>query len=100
MSSIGYAESLDGVHVEGRSTPLIRPEMPYEQGLGCEDPRVMYTRFASLADVRKPPPGAIAKAIENYDNDAVLPGDQAELVKSRIRRGPELGAPLPFSCPR
>ena len=50
--------------------------------------------------MRKPPPGAIAKAIENYDNHAVLPGDQAELVKSRIRRGPELGAPLPFSCPR
>ncbi|MDB5178288.1 MAG: glycosidase [Patescibacteria group bacterium] len=40
ISSIGYAESTDGIHFERRSEPLITPDQPYEQGLGCEDPRV------------------------------------------------------------
>lgn len=172
VSSIGYAESTDGVHFERRDTPLISPDMPYEKGLGCEDPRVvrmgdeyfiyytavegvppnikvrialattrdfqtvvkhgivgpagapskaasllpepvggqyvwfftwcsdtpgatvLHVRFDSLDDVRKPPPGAVAHAVENYDDHAVLlPGDRAELVKRRVRRGPELGAP-------
>jgi len=172
VSCIGYAESTDGIHFERRPTPLISPDMPYEQGLGCEDPRVvragdefyiyytavegvppnikvrialattrdfetvvkhgivgpagapskaatllpepvggqyvwyftwcsdtpgatvMHVRFDSLEDVRKPPRGVIANAIENYDDYAVLmPGDRAELVKRRVRRGPELGAP-------
>lgn len=172
VSSIGYAESKDGIHFERRPKPLISPDMPYEQGLGCEDPRVvqagddfyiyytavegvppdikvrialattrdfetvvkhgivgpagapskaatllpepvngqyiwyftwcsdtpgatvMHVRFDSLEDVRKPPRGLVANAVEHYDDHAVLmPGDRAELVKSRVRRGPELGAP-------
>jgi predicted GH43/DUF377 family glycosyl hydrolase len=172
VSSIGYAESADGIHFERRAEPLIMPDMPYEQGLGCEDPRVvqiddeyfiyytavegvppninvrialatttdfktvtkhgvvgpagapskaatllpepvngqyiwyftwcsdtpgatiLHARFDSLDQVRRPPAGFIAGVVENYDTSAVLvPGDRAELVKSRVRRGPELGAP-------
>lgn len=173
VSSIGYAESKDGVTFERRSEPLISPDQPYEQGLGCEDPRVvrigdeyfiyytavegpwgpdvkvrialattkdfktvtkhgvvgprgtaskaatllpepvdgkyvwyftwcsdtpgaaiLHARFDSLDDVRKPPPGFIAGVIEDYDRSAVLiSGDRANLRKSRVRRGPELGAP-------
>lgn len=40
VSCIGYAESRDGVRFHRRSRPLIVPDQPYEQGLGCEDPRV------------------------------------------------------------
>jgi predicted GH43/DUF377 family glycosyl hydrolase len=40
VSSIGYAESKDGVVFERRAEPLIAPDQPYEQGLGCEDPRI------------------------------------------------------------
>src|SRR5512139_706169 len=40
VSSIGYAESKDGVVFERRPEPLIVPDQPYEQGLGCEDPRI------------------------------------------------------------
>ncbi len=172
VSSIGYAESVDGVHFERRDTPLISPDQPYEQGLGCEDPRVvrigdeyyiyytavegtppdikvrialattkdfrtvtkhgivgpkgapskaatllpepvggqyiwyftwcsdtpgaaiLHARFDTLDQVRKPPPGFIAGVVEDYDTSAVLiPGDRAELAKSAVRRGPELGAP-------
>lgn len=39
VSSIGYAESCDGKRWEGRRQ-LIEPDQPYEEGGGCEDPRV------------------------------------------------------------
>lgn len=38
-SSIGYAQSRDGIHWKRNVKPLIRPEHPYEEW-GCEDPRV------------------------------------------------------------
>jgi predicted GH43/DUF377 family glycosyl hydrolase len=40
VSSIGYAESADGVHFIRRSEPLIVADQEYEIGLGCEDPRL------------------------------------------------------------
>lgn len=40
MSSIGYAESTDGVHFTRSPEPLIHPDQDYEKRLGCEDPRV------------------------------------------------------------
>jgi len=40
VSSIGYAESTDGIHFTRHPKPLIIPDQPYEMGLGCEDPRV------------------------------------------------------------
>ena len=38
-SSIGYAESGDGIHFKVRPIPFIKPEYQWEK-LGCEDPRV------------------------------------------------------------
>ena len=38
VSSIGYAESTDGIHFDQRRQ-LIKPEQPWEK-FGCEDPRV------------------------------------------------------------
>ncbi|MEY9889038.1 putative GH43/DUF377 family glycosyl hydrolase [Catenulispora sp. MAP5-51] len=174
VSSIGIADSTDGVTFVRRPEPLIAPDQPYEQGLGCEDPRVVFldgeyyiyytavegtppdikvrialattpdlraetvtkhgvvgpqgapskaatllpepiggtyiwfftwcsdtpgaailhAAFDDLAAVKNPPPGHIAAAVAAYDTSAVLiPGDRAELVKKRVRRGPELGAP-------
>ena len=172
VSSIGIADSADGVHFTRRPEPLIVADQPYEQGLGCEDPRVVFldgeyyiyytavegtppdirvrialatspdlreitkhgivgpkgapskaatlfpepvggkylwfftwcsdtpgaailhTTFDDLAAVKSPAPGHIASAVEDYDDSAVLiSGDRAELAKSRVRRGPELGAP-------
>lgn len=40
MSSIGYAESKDGIHFTRSSKPIISPDQEYEKRLGCEDPRV------------------------------------------------------------
>lgn len=40
VSSIGYAESTDGIHFTSSSEPLISPDQDYEKGLGCEDPRL------------------------------------------------------------
>jgi predicted GH43/DUF377 family glycosyl hydrolase len=40
MSSIGYAESTDGINFTRFPDPLIEPDQEYEKGLGCEDPRV------------------------------------------------------------
>src|SRR6266496_2482727 len=40
VSSIGYAESKDGIHFKRYPTPLIAPDQEYECSLGCEDPRV------------------------------------------------------------
>jgi predicted GH43/DUF377 family glycosyl hydrolase len=40
VSSIGYAESLDGIHFTVRPTALITPDEEYENNLGCEDPRI------------------------------------------------------------
>jgi beta-1,2-mannobiose phosphorylase / 1,2-beta-oligomannan phosphorylase len=40
MSSIGYAESADGIHFTRSKRPLISPTEEYEKRLGCEDPRV------------------------------------------------------------
>jgi len=40
MSSIGYAESTDGVHFTRFPEPIIKPDMEYEAILGCEDPRI------------------------------------------------------------
>jgi predicted GH43/DUF377 family glycosyl hydrolase len=39
-STLGYATSHDGIHFARRSRPVLRPEAPYEQGGGCEDPRL------------------------------------------------------------
>lgn len=40
MSSIGYAESTDGIHFTRFPKPIISPDQEYEKKLGCEDPRV------------------------------------------------------------
>lgn len=40
-SRIGYAESNDGRHFKMLPEPVLKPEMPYEQGGGVEDPRVL-----------------------------------------------------------
>ena len=40
VSSIGYAESKDGINFSRAKEPLIKPDQSYEDGLGCEDPRV------------------------------------------------------------
>jgi predicted GH43/DUF377 family glycosyl hydrolase len=40
MSSVGYAESTDGIHFTRFPKPLIVPDQEYEKKLGCEDPRV------------------------------------------------------------
>jgi predicted GH43/DUF377 family glycosyl hydrolase len=40
ISSIGYAESKDGINFKRFDKPLISPDQAYEQGLGCEDARV------------------------------------------------------------
>ncbi len=40
MSSIGYAESKDGIHFKAFSKPLISPDKEFEMKLGCEDPRI------------------------------------------------------------
>lgn len=40
MSSIGYAESSDGIHFTRFDKPLISPDQEYENRLGCEDARV------------------------------------------------------------
>ena len=40
MSSIGYAESIDGIHFTRFEKPLISPDQDFENRLGCEDPRV------------------------------------------------------------
>jgi predicted GH43/DUF377 family glycosyl hydrolase len=40
VSSIGYAESRDGIHFKRSSKPIIIPDQEYEMGLGCEDPRI------------------------------------------------------------
>lgn len=59
VSSIGYAESTDGVHFARRTQPLIAPSLDAEEGLGCEDPRITkvdgeyliyYTAVRSTAD--------------------------------------------------
>lgn len=42
-SSIGYAESADGINFDRRPEPLVRADQPWEIDLGCEDPRV--TKF-------------------------------------------------------
>jgi predicted GH43/DUF377 family glycosyl hydrolase len=39
VSSIGYAESTDGIHFERRDNPFISPGEPYDM-FGCEDPRM------------------------------------------------------------
>jgi beta-1,2-mannobiose phosphorylase / 1,2-beta-oligomannan phosphorylase len=40
VSSIGYAESTDGIHFTRFSKPLISPDQEYEFNGGCEDARV------------------------------------------------------------
>src|ERR1700730_9021742 len=40
ISSIGYAESLDGIHFVRHPKPLLVPNQEYENKLGCEDPRI------------------------------------------------------------
>ncbi|NUR58240.1 MAG: hypothetical protein HOV87_06030 [Catenulispora sp.] len=55
---------------------------------------ILHAFYDDLEAVRKPPPGHVAAAIEDYDRSAILiPGDRVELAKVRVRRGPELGAP-------
>lgn len=41
VSSIGYAESNDGVHFTVRPEPVLSPQAGYEIGGGVEDPRVI-----------------------------------------------------------
>ena len=40
MSSIGYAESTDGIHFTRFVEPIIVADKDYEKRFGCEDPRV------------------------------------------------------------
>lgn len=40
LSSVGYAESIDGIHFKRSQKPLIIPDQEYESILGCEDARV------------------------------------------------------------
>lgn len=40
-SSLGYAESSDGVHFNRRPQPVLSPEADYEKGGGVEDPRLV-----------------------------------------------------------
>src|SRR5471032_1191019 len=40
MSSSGLAWSSDGIAWERQPEPLIKPDQPYENSLGCEDPRI------------------------------------------------------------
>lgn len=40
ISSIGYAESTDGIYFKRFPEPMIIPDQEYEMGKGCEDPRV------------------------------------------------------------
>ncbi len=40
-SSLGYAESQDGIHFHRRREPVLVPEAPYEKGGGVEDPRLV-----------------------------------------------------------
>lgn len=40
-SSIGYAESRDGLHFTVEREPVFSPNAPYEKGGGVEDPRVV-----------------------------------------------------------
>jgi predicted GH43/DUF377 family glycosyl hydrolase len=40
-SSIGYAESEDGIHFTRRSQPVLSPEAAYEKDGGVEDPRLV-----------------------------------------------------------
>ncbi len=40
-SSLGYAESEDGIHFTRRNEPVLSPESEYEQGGGVEDPRLV-----------------------------------------------------------
>jgi predicted GH43/DUF377 family glycosyl hydrolase len=41
ISRIGYADSADGLHFKVRPQPVLQPEVPYEQGGGVEDPRLV-----------------------------------------------------------
>jgi predicted GH43/DUF377 family glycosyl hydrolase len=40
-SSLGYAESKDGIHFSRRDQPVLRPTEDYEEGGGVEDPRLV-----------------------------------------------------------
>jgi len=40
-SRLGYATSLDGIHFNRRTKPLLEPATDYEQGGGLEDPRLV-----------------------------------------------------------
>lgn len=40
MSSVGYAESVDGINFQRFPDPLLTFDQQYEAGMGCEDPRV------------------------------------------------------------
>ena len=42
MSSIGYATSSDGIYFSRNDQPLLAADQLYENGRGCEDPRVTY----------------------------------------------------------
>ena len=41
VSSVGYAESKDGLHFQTRLEPLLKAETEYEKGGGMEDPRLV-----------------------------------------------------------
>jgi len=40
-SRLGYAESMDGIHFQGRAEPVFAPQANYEKGGGVEDPRLV-----------------------------------------------------------
>jgi beta-1,2-mannosidase len=40
-SSLGYAESSDGIHFTRRTNPVLSPSAPYEKDGGVEDPRLV-----------------------------------------------------------
>ncbi len=41
VSTLGYAESTDGIHFTRKMAPALSPLTPYEQGGGIEDPRLV-----------------------------------------------------------
>ena len=60
VSSIGLAWSTDGIHWDRQPEPLIKPDQPYEDSLGCEDPRITKlgdTYYIFYTAVSLPKPG-------------------------------------------
>jgi beta-1,2-mannobiose phosphorylase / 1,2-beta-oligomannan phosphorylase len=89
VSSIGYAQSTDGINFVRAERPLIKPDQVYEMGKGCEDPRVTkindtyflyYTAVASLDKYSKKSKGvrialATSKDFKNWTKHGIVGPD-------------------------